>query len=86
MQDICPVLQKLGGGVFHVAAWAAATTGVADDLQLVFSRIAGKPAPPFTHGAEAFAPAAIAITGTDDDSDSYRLDLALRPGVELNQL
>jgi hypothetical protein len=47
MHDVRPVFQEFGGHVFHVASRTTATSGIADDLQLVFGGIPGKPSLPF---------------------------------------
>ena len=79
--------KKCASRVFSIArpqkcgSWARK----ANDLQLVFGGIPGKSTPPFAHSAEAFTAAAIAVPGTDDDADSYRLGVRLRPMNKLSQ-
>jgi hypothetical protein len=83
VHDVRPVFQEFGGHVFHVASRTAATTGIADDLQLVFDGITRKGSLPFAQSAEAFTASTIAVPGTDDDPYSDRLGVSLRP---LNKL
>jgi hypothetical protein len=79
------VFQKLRGHVFHVASRTAATTGIADNLQLVFGGITRKPSLPLAQSAEALTTSAIAVPGTDDDPNPYCFGLYLRPGNKLYQ-
>jgi hypothetical protein len=85
VHGVRPVFQEFGGHGLHVSSRAAATTRIADELQLVFGGIPGKPSLPFAQSAEAFTASAIAVPGTDDDPDPYRFGLSLRSMNKLSQ-
>src|ERR1035437_4507897 len=84
VHDVRPVFQEFCGHIFHVSSRTAATTRIADYLQLVPGGITRKPSVPLAHGAEALTAPAIAVSGTDDDPYSYCFGLCLRPMNKLS--
>jgi hypothetical protein len=85
VHDVRSILEEFSRHVFHVASRAAATTGIADELQLVFGGITRKDSLPFAQSAEAFTASAVAVPRTDDDPNSYCFGLCLWPMNKLSQ-